>query len=466
VRQFLAESLVLGMASIPAAILLAMWSLDINKRSMPAEIEIHLPGWRTIGVDIHALSFGIGAALLTSIVAGLLPAWIGSGADLTSQLKEGGRSMAGGIGKNRVRSTLVVIQVTLSMVLIAGSALMYRGAGGLAKAAPGRNPEQVLAASVLLPDKKYPTAQRQGEFAQRMLEAARAVPGAEAAALISDVPYESDWNTIHVETDALPATLQRTWNQLPEVEIQRSSSGYFSLMGISLKAGRDIADGDGPDTRQVAVISQLTAKLLYRDSNPIGQRFRFETGPWITVVGVCGDALQTWVLRQPLPTIYRPFRQMGGAKISALIRSTRRTPEAIAADWRSAVQRLDPDLPLFRVDSQERVIDLELSGLHYLIGMLGASGLISLLLAAVGVYSLMSFTATERTREVGIRMALGAKPGEVVGMLVGQGLRMVGVGLAFGLVGAVGISRIFENLIFGVHAFDPISLGLGAILFT
>ena len=466
VRQFLAESLVLGAACVPLAIVIAMWGLDLNKRAMPAEVEIHLPGWNTIGVDGMAMAFGIGTALLTSIIAGLLPAWIGSRADLNAQLREGGRSVVGAGSKSRVRAALVVVQVTLSMVLMAGSALMYRGAGVLAAAAPGRHPEQVLASSVGLPAGKYSTPEKRGEFAHRMLEKARTMPGVESAALIHDIPYEGGWMTSHAETDATPASLKASRNQLPEVQLQLASAGYFAMMGIPVTKGRDLADTDATDTPQVAVISELTARQLFGNEDPLGKRFKLDDGPWVSVVGVCQDVLHAWILRNPWPTVYRPYRQAGYGNISILIRGRGRSPDALAPDWRAAMLSLDSELPLSHVDPQSRVIALQMVGLNYITGMLGASGLLSLLLAAVGVYSLMSFTATERTREVGIRMALGARPAEVVAMLIRQGFVLVGIGLAIGLAGAMALSRLFSSLLYGVQAFDPVSLGLGTAVLS
>ena len=466
VRQFLAESLVLGAACVPVAMVIAMWSLDLNRRAMPAEVEIHLPGWSTIGVDGYALAFGIGTALLTSIIAGLLPAWIGSRADLNAQLREGGRSVVGVGSKSRTRAALVVVQVTLSMVLMAGSALMYRGAAKLAAAAPGRHPELVLTASVALPLGKYPTAVNRGEFAHKLLEEGRAMPGVESAALIRSIPYEGGWNMSHVETDATPASLKESRKQLPEVQYQLASAGYFPMMGIPLTKGRDLADTDAADTQPVVVISELAARQFFGSDDPIGNRLKLDDEPWVTVVGVCGDVLHVWILRHPLPTVYRPYRQAGGQGISILLRTKGRSPEALAPELRAVVMQLDPDLPLAHVDRQSRVIALRMVGLNYITGMLGASGLMSLLLAVVGVYSLMSFTATERTREVGIRMALGARPGEVIGMLVGHGLRLVGIGLAVGLVGAGALSKLFASVIYGVQAFDPLSLGLGAAVLS
>jgi len=366
-----------------------------------------------------------------------------------------------------MRATLVVVQVTLSMVLMAGAALMYRGSSVLSGAAPGRNQEQVLTSSVVLPQKKYSTIEKRAAFAQQVLEAARALPGVEGAALIHDIPYEGGWLTTHAETDSTPAALKGTRKQLPEVQLQLTSAGYFPLMGIGLTRGRDLADTDGPGTQPVAVISELTARQLFGSEDPVGKRLKLDDDDsWVSVVGVCEDVLHAWILRRPLPTVYRPYRQTGSPGISVMMRARGRTPEALAPEWRAMMMQLDSDLPLFHVDSQARVIALQMVGLNHITGMLAASGLMSLLLAAVGVYSLMSFTATERTREVGIRMAMGARQGEVVGMLVGQGLKLVGIGLVIGMAGAMAVSQLFASLIYGVHAFDPVSLGLGAAVLT
>ena len=464
VRQFLAESIVFGLASVPVALVLTLWAVDLNKRAMPAEIEIHLPGWQSIGIDGASLAFGIATALLTAVVAGLLPAWIGSRSDLNAQLREGGRSVAGTGSRSRVRAALVVVQVTFSMVLMAGGMLMYRGAKEMVAAAPGIHREEVQSASMTLPAKKYPKAERLAEFAQQVVEKARTLPGVESAALIHDVPYEGGWTMTHAETDRSPATLQGSRMQLPEVQMQLTSEGYFPLMGIPLRQGRDLSDSDGPDARPVAVISELAARQLFGEVDPVGQRIRLDNQParWITVVGVCGDVLHTWILRHPQPTVYLPYRQTGSAGITVLMRAKSGKAVGLAPLWRQAMLQLDPELPLSHVDSLQRIVELQMVGLNHITGMLAVAGLMSLLLAVVGVYSLMSFAATERTREVGIRMAMGARSGEVIQMLVGQGLRLAGIGLGIGLLGAMGISQLFASLLYGVRAFDPVSLGLGA----
>lgn len=460
-RQLLVESVVWGLASVPAAFVLALWALDLNKTAMPAEIEIHLPGWHSIGLNPYAMAFGIGSALLTAVLAGLLPAWLGSRSDLNAQLREGGRSLTASGGRGRARSILVVVQVTLSMILMGGAALMYRGATALAAAAPGLNPQQVLTADVSLPARKYPTVKQRAEFSQKVLDEARRLPGVEAAALIYDVPF-TGWRTGHVETDDTPAALNGSTQQLPEVNWEQASAGFFSMMGIPIVKGRDLADSDNDDSQQVTVISELAARQLFGGADPIGKRVKLDQGPWATVVGVSGDVMQSWLLRRPLPTVYRPYRQVGGSHISMLLRARSKNPEDLAPAWRAAMMKLDPDLPLFHVDNQAHLMSLELVGLNYITGMLGVTGILALLLAVVGVYSLMSFTSTERTREVGIRMAMGARPGEVVRLLVGQGFRMVGIGLVLGLVGAMALSRVFASLLYGVQAFDPVSIGLGA----
>jgi putative ABC transport system permease protein len=460
VRQLLAESLLLGAASVPVALLLTLWSLDWNKHQMPAEVEAYLPGWRTIGIDQHALLFGIAVALLGSLIAGILPAWLGSRTDLNAHLREGGRSLAGSGRRGSARTILVVVQVTLSMVLITGAALMQRGTSVLLSAAPGHANGEVLAGEVDLPESKYPSASTRCEFAQRLVEKTRSLGGVSSAALIFDIPFHGNWSTTTLETSA-DKGVERS--KLPEAGLQIASPGYFGLMGIPILKGRDLADSDTLDSQPVAVVSELLARRFFSD-DAIGKQLRVDkNGAWVTIVGVSADVLQDWILRQPQPTVYRPYRQVGPNRIGILIRASgSRTPNGLAPEWRTAVMQLDPELPLFHVMSFERMIQNDIVGLNYMVAMLGASGVLSLLLAAVGIYSLMSFTVEERTRELGIRMALGARPGEIIQMIVGNGLSMVLTGLLIGTAASLAVSRLFANLIFGVPAFDPVSLALGA----
>lgn len=459
VRQLLAESLVLGTASLPLAFILTLWGIDLNKRGMPPEVEIHLPGWSTIGLDLGAFAFGVTAALATAIVAGILPAWLASHADLNLQLREGGRALTSG-SRGRLRAALVVIQVTLSMVLMAGAALMYRGANAMTQAAPARHPEQVLVSSVTLPAKKYPTAEKRSQFAQELLERARTMPGVTEAALILYVPYSGGWSTTHAETDQVRSGSTR---QLPTVTYQIASPGYFNMLGIPVTSGRDLADSDGLKSEPVVVISELAAKQLFPKGDALGNRLKLDGDEWARVVGIVGDVMQEWVLRQPVPMVYRPYRQVGGGTISVLMRSATRTPNDVAPAWRTTVAQMDADLPVSMLWSQQRTIDLQMLGINYITSMLAVSGVMSMLLAAIGLYSLLSFLVAERTREMGIRMALGAQQRKVIGMVVGQGFRLAGLGLLIGLGGAMAVSQLFAGLLYGVTAFDPLSMGGGAL---
>lgn len=462
IRQLLAESVLLAIGGLVVSFFFSLWGVDTLKGFMPAEVEVYLPGWSRISVDGRAALYSSLMAMLASVAAGILPAWIGSRAALTDALREGGRGMSSGLSRHNLRRFLVVGQVTTSLVLIIGGALMYRGARALFDSAPGRDREHTLTAQLVLDSPEYENVVKRVGFQDRLLERLHAIRGVDKASLVRHIPFSGAWSVAHltVEGELLRTGEQRT------VHPQRVNADYLESFGIPLQKGRLIQNSDTSTTQQVAVISEKTARLYFGDADPIGKRIQIDhlPGQWFHVVGVVGDILHEWTQRGAMPTVYLPYRQASPVAFAVLLHSSDRAATDIATDLRAVVRELDSELALQQVLTHEKVVGNQLVGMNYIAAMLAMAAILSLLLAAIGIYSLMSYVVSERVREVGIRMALGASAGSVVRLIVGQGFRMIAVGLFIGMAGALAMSKLLSGLIYGVSAFDMVALLGGALL--
>jgi putative ABC transport system permease protein len=456
VRQLLLESLLLGLGGLAVSFLFSLWGVDLLKASMPAAVEKWLPGWQRIGVNRAAVLYGALMALGASLVAGVAPAWIGSRSEsLLDSLREGGRSLSGGgVGRHQVRRLLVIAQVTVSLVLIIGGALMYRGALALFADGPGRDRARILTAQIGLEGQRFADEAKRVAMQDRMVERLRQIRGVDGVTIVQHLPYGygSSVLPLRIEGETLRTGEKRSAQQ------QAVGAGYLEMLGIALQRGRSIEETDGRETRRVAVISEKTARLYFGGRDPLGQRLRMGDGEWVTVVGVVADVLHDWTQRVPTPTVYVPYRQTSPVGFSLLLHSADRASGDVAGDLRAAMLTVDSELPLQDVASLERVVGEQLAGMGYIAGMLAGAAILSLLLAAIGIYSLMSYVVSERTREVGIRMALGATKADVMKLIVGQGFRTLAVGLAIGTVCALAVSKLLGGLVYGVSEFDGAAL--------
>ena len=458
IRQLLAESLLLATGGFALSFLFSLWGVDTLKSSMPPEVEVWLPGWSRIAVNWRSIFEGAALAFAASIAAGILPAWLGSRNSLITSLRDGGR---GGTGRFHMRRILVVAQVTASLVLIIGGALMYRGAIALFDAAPGRDHERTLTANLNLDTPAYKTQAQRLAFEDRLFAALKAMPGVDRALLVEEIPYNGSWSqeTLSVEGETLSVGEKRT------IHAQAVNPDYLALFGIPLLRGRLLKDSDGPDAQRVALVSAKTARTYFGDTDPLGKRLRFpkrKPDEWYTVVGVVDDILHDWTQRSPMATVYVSYRQSPPTFFGILLHSPTRPALELTASLRSIVAGLDPDLALQGVHTMAKMVSDQLTGMAFIAAMLAIAAVLSLVLAAIGIYSLMSYVILERAREVGIRMALGASGAAVVRMVVSQGFKLIAVGLALGMVGAVAMSRALAGLIYGVSAFDSLALFGGA----
>ncbi|HEY9284983.1 MAG TPA: ABC transporter permease [Pyrinomonadaceae bacterium] len=468
VRQFLTESLLLAALGGAVGLLLAVWGVGLLKTFIPENVS----QVRSISVDARVLGFTLLVSLLTGLIFGLAPALQASSFNLNETLKEGGRDSAQGSRGNRARALLVVAEVAVSLVLLIGAGLLINSFMRLRGVDPGFASGNLLTMSVQLPREKYPDYQRRAAFYDEMVSRVEALPGVKSAAVTNWIPlvFQGDSITIGIEGRPDPAPGQ---GKRPGVVTRAVHPHYFRTMGIRLLHGRALDVRDRADTPNVAVISEAMARRHWPGEDPVGRRIT--PGPatstnaddWITVVGVAQDVRQVELGAEPKPQMYVPYAQ--GWSVFApryLIVSTSVEPMTLASAVRGAVWSIDADQPVSDARTMEEVLSASLARQRFSTLLLGIFAGVALLLAAVGIYGVMSYSVAQRTHEIGVRMALGAQRRDVLKLAVGQGLKLILIGVGVGLVAAYGLTRVMESLLFGVSATDPVTFAAISLVFV
>jgi putative ABC transport system permease protein len=456
VRQALCESVLLSLGGTVLGLPLAAWGVRIILNNMPAEVSKYLPAWDTIAVDWRAFAFALTIAVLAGIVSGLAPAWQTSGVDLNEALKEGGRGGTTGSSRHRLRSIFVVLQVTLSLVLLVGAGLMVKGVNTLISLTDDFSPSTLLTLRLQLPDTKYKDEQQMSAFYDRMLEQAYSTPGVQAAALVTHLPF-SEGGDLNMHIFSIQGRAVTSAADRPTAVVQYISPSYLPLMGIDAREGRGLGDDDAASTQPVALVNQRLAKKYWPNQNAIGQRIHEGSDDgssrWFTIAGVVRDIRNSWLSALPEPTIYISYRQSPQDSTAVVLR-TEGSPLSVVSALRSRIAQVDAELPLYEIMPYTEMVHQSVIGLKYVAVMLSVLGVIALVLAAVGLYGVMSYLVTSRTHEIGIRMALGAQRSQVLGMTLGWGGSLVVIGTALGLVAAIVLARLLASLLYGVAAGD------------
>jgi putative ABC transport system permease protein len=459
VTQFLTESLVLSLVGGALGLLLAMWGVD----ALLVLVGDGLPRAAEVRLDGRVVLFTAGISVLTGLLFGLVPALQASRADLHGAMREGTRG-SGGRGSGRMRSVLVVSQVALALVLLVGAGLFMRSFIALQGVDAGFDPQGVLTARLSLPRERYGEASKRAAVMQEFLARAKALPGVEAVGLANLLPLtgRSDWS-FDVEGKMLgPSDPPR-----PAVEYRAVSADFHKALRIPLLKGRMLSDSDGFDTPHAVVMNETAARVTFGEEEPLGQRVRLHSldpkAPWATVVGIVKD-VREWGLDQPArPVAYYSVTQRNPMGAYLVVR-TRQSPASLLASLQAELRAVDGDLPLYDVAPMEAVVDSSVSQRRFSMLLLGLFAGVAVVLASLGIYGVIAYTVTQRTRELGIRMALGAKQADVLGLMVGQGMRMTLLGVGLGLVLALGLGRLLSALLYGVKAHDPLTLSGVAVL--
>ncbi|HYH95676.1 ABC transporter permease, partial [Hyalangium sp.] len=459
VTQLLTESLVLSLAGGALGLLLAMWGMD----ALLALVGEGLPRAAEVRLDGRVVLFTAGVSVLTGLLFGLVPALQASRADLHGAMREGARG-TGGRGSGRVRSVLVVSQVALALVLLVGAGLFLRSFMALQGVDAGFEPQGVLTARLSLPSERYGEPSKRAALMRDFLARVQAVPGVEAAGLANLLPLtgRSDWSF-----DIEGKTMSPSDPPRPAVEYRAVSADYHKALRIPLLRGRMLSDSDGFDAPHAVVINETMARVIFPGEEPIGQRVRLggrdPNRPWATVVGIVKD-VREWGLDLPArPVSYYSVTQRNPLGTYLVVR-TRQSPTSLLASLQAELHAVDRDLPLYDVAPMEAVVDSSVSQRRFSMLLLGLFAGVAVVLASLGIYGVIAYTVTQRTRELGIRMALGARQADVLGLMVGQGMRMTLLGVGLGLVLALGLGRLLSALLYGVKAHDPLTFAGVAVL--
>ncbi|HET7752123.1 MAG TPA: ABC transporter permease [Terriglobales bacterium] len=457
-RHLLSESLLLALAGGGLGLLLALWGKGALLALAPADIP--LP--QNVGFGPAVLLFALGISCLTAVLFGLAPAWYTAGRDLQQSLQEGGRNRATGRARHRLQGTFVAVEFGLALVLLIGAGLLIRSFGKLLGTDLGFDAGHVLTMEIPLPAQAYPRAPQIRNFYQRLSDEVPNLPGVKQAGIADDLPLEAAvFHTLEIEGRpqvGKPPAVAETW----------VLGNYFRTMRIPLREGRLFTPQDKENSQPVVIISQRMAKQYWPGQDPIGKRLRHEENqPWITIVGVVGDVNDGPVGRPRQPHIYIPFLQLsdaltaenviGVARSMNLAVRTAGAPAALASAVVARVHSLDPDVAVANIATMPQVVSSSLAGPRFNTSLLSLFAGFALFLSAIGIYGVLAYAVSQQRHEIGIRMALGARPRHVLRFVLAWGTRLACLGAGFGIVAALALTRLMKGLLYGVDATDPLT---------
>jgi putative ABC transport system permease protein len=463
IRELLMESSVFALAAIPAALVVAWASLKVLVAYMPAKLVRFVAGWEQIDVDARLVLFTAGLAAIAAMVFGAIPALQASRPQLSESLKDGGRSATAGAGRSRLRRGLVIAEMALALPLLVASALSALSVHRFLNGPQGYNPDGVLSMSMVLAEGRYPDADARRTFATQAVERLQSVPGVATAAAVNIIPAigSNSGRAIEIEGRPNPDPANP-----PFVDYRVATPDLFRVLEIPIVSGRGFTSGDREGTQPVAIVSQSLARRYWPDTDPIGRRIRAGTqGDWLTVVGVSGDIIHDWFARRNYPTLYRPFAQAPTSTMALVVRASAGDPAKLAADARAAVRAVDATQPVFDLRTQRESLFERTLGLRYIGVIMAVFGALALILSVVGVYGVMAYMMTQRTHEIGVRIALGASRRDVLRLAVGQTGRLTAIGVGLGIVLSLALGRLIEAGLLGVASSDVrMVAGLAAML--
>jgi len=458
-RLLLTESLMLSLAGGSLGLLLAVWGTDALLALAPDNI----PRLSEVGVDARVFGFTLVVSLVTGIVFGLIPAVHASKPDLNEGLKEGLRGSTGSAAGKRTRSVLVAVEVALSLVLLIGAGLMIKSFLRLQQMNLGFNPDNVLAVNLTLPNSKYTEDRQQAAFFREALERIQSLTGVKSAAATTGLPLTLNLSGSDFRIEGRP---EPEAGKEMIINTRSVSPSYFQTLAIPLLKGRDFSDRDKSDAPKAAIINDDLARIYFPNEDPIGKRITFDEGTsWISIVGIIGDVKQLGRDSSAKPEVYFPYLQVAAPSMSLVVR-TASNPLSLPSAVKTQIQMIDKDLPIDEAKTMQRLLAESSSGRRFNMLLLTVFAVVALVLAIVGIYGVMSYTVTQRTHEIGIRVAIGAQPRDVFRMVIGQGMMLAMIGVAFGLVGAFGLTRLMTTMLFGVEPTDPATFVGIAVLLT
>jgi putative ABC transport system permease protein len=451
IRQLLTESVLVSLAGGAIAVLLAIWATSLLVALQPE----NLPRVQEIGVDGRVLAFTFGVSVLTGIVFGLLPAWTASRSVVGDALKEGGRSATAGGARQRLRSTFVVVELAIALILLVGAGLLIKTFWILRSVEPGFNSDHLLTMRVELPEARYKEVDKQTRFRNATLGGINSLPGVQAA-MVSELPLSGDSLNHDFVIDGRPPLNP---GDEPSLETRSVLGDYFRTMQIPLRLGRDFAPQDFADKAPlVGIANDAMVKQYFANEDPLGKRIRWARDPevhWITIVGVAGDVKHFGLDLPEQPALYSPYTQINPWKRwMTVVARTQSSPEAMAQAVKQEIWKVDSQLPITDVKTMNEVSAASFAARRFNMLLLAIFAGLALVLGAVGIYGVMSYAVTQRTQEIGIRMALGARATDVLTLIIKNGLALTLLGVGIGVAGAFALTRLLTTLLFGVTPTD------------
>jgi putative ABC transport system permease protein len=465
VRQLLTESVLLAMPGGLCGLLLAMWGVDVLLRLSPPDLprvdEVSINGW--------VLLFTLSLTVLTGMIFGLAPALQSSKTDLTNSLKAGSRSEAGG-ASHRLRNAIVVGEIALSLVLLIGAGLVMRSFWRLMKADPGFDPHHVLAMSLMLPGSKYPDGPARVNFYHQLIEKVQALPGVESAAAISQLPLSQDYHSDTMTFEGVTANAERGNLASFEIDHRVATPDYLKVMKTPLLAGRFFTPQDVSGQNRVVVIDETLARRLWPNASPLGKRMtrgHFPEKPdvWFEIIGVVKHIRHHRLDADVREHVYFSHPLRPRSNMTLAIR-TASDPVHLVSAVRQVVRSLDPDQPVFQIRTMDGLVANALAPARFTLLLLTIFAGVAGILAMVGIYSVMAYMVTQRTHEIGIRMALGAQARDMLILVIRQGMALAAIGVALGLIGSFALQRVMEGLLYGVSATDPATFVVISLLLS
>jgi putative ABC transport system permease protein len=461
IRQLLTESVLVSLAGGLVAIVLAIWGTSLLVSFKPD----NLPRLAEIGVDSRVLAFTFGVALLTGLIFGLLPAWSASRGRVGDALKEGGRSATAGSARQRLRSTFVVVELAVALVLLVGAGLLIKTFWKLRSVEPGFNPDHVVTMRVELPETRYKEVAPQSRFRSQILQRMNLLPGVQAA-MVSELPLSGDSLDHDFLIENRPPIAP---GDEPSLMTRSVMGDYFKVLQIPLKAGRDFGAQDFDEHAPlVGIANEAMIRQYFQNEDPIGKRVRWARNPqveWITIVGVAGDVKHFGLDLPEQPGLYTPYTQISPWKRwTSIVARTQADPGSMAQSIKQQIWKVDSQLPVTRVETMSEVAAESFAARRFNMSLLTLFAALALVLAAIGIYGVMSYAVTQRTQEIGIRMALGARTVDVLKLVIRNGMLLVIIGVALGLSGAIALTRLMRTMLFGVTPTDGVTIGVVSIV--
>jgi predicted permease len=458
VRQVLTESVLLALGGAAGGILLALWAVDLLR----SYDGLRVPRMAEAAVDGRVLLFTGLVAVATGLIFGLAPAWQASRPNLNEFLKQGSRTLAGG-GRRQLRGLLVIAEIALALVLLAGAGLLIRSFSRLVDVNPGFDSHHVLAMTVRLPEFKYPDDAKRAAFFDLLLRKVDALPGVVSSGAVNSVPILGWQGMTLVYIEGRPG--QTSISDTPQGNYRVASPNYLRTLRIPVLEGRFFDERDNKGGAGVAVISAGMARRYYPGEDAVGKRIKVNDvqAPWRTIVGIAGDIHDAALDREPEPEFYLPAAQDPWEVMTVLVR-TAGDPARLAAAVRSQVWSLDREQPVYDIKTMDEIVAGSVASRRFSMLLVSLFSAFALLLASLGIYGVVSYSVSQRTREIGIRMAMGAQRSEVLRMMLGQGLRLALIGVVCGLAGAYVVTRAMAGLLYEVRPADPLTLAAVSLL--